>query len=172
MGYCMEISCGIWGMRWYDLVMKRSRKLTIIAALVLLALGIVSRCGVFHGIPVLNFFDPRDSFVRKWSGKLLALPTVASAEEFFKARRPEGLVVKMKDGSWISIVMEHSCCNGAGYDVVLYVTSTGERYVDWGTCYCGEFALENTIDYNEYSTESTAAFLGAVRAGGIQLVKL
>ena len=159
-------------MRCHNLEMTCRRKLTISVALILLVLGIVSRCGVFHGIPVLNFFDPRDSFVRKWSGNLLALPTRDSAEEFFQARRPEGLVVKMKDGSWTSIVMEHSCCNGAGYDVVLYVTSTGDRYVDWETCYCGGFSLKLTIDYKEYSTESTAAFLGAVLADGIQLEKL
>jgi hypothetical protein len=44
--------------------------------------------------------------------------------------------------------------------------------VDWKTCYCGEFDLELTIDQKQYSTESTAAFLGAVQAGGIQLEKL
>lgn len=76
----------------------------------------------------------------------------------------------MPDGSWVAVVMEHSCCTGAGFDATLYVASTGEAYLDSESCYCGWMPLGGELA--GYPKTSIADFMAAVKASGKKTTRL
>jgi hypothetical protein len=138
-----------------------------VSLLLALAIGAV-RLGLFPEGTPLDYFSPQSTFVRKWEKELLNCHNIKTAEAMLKLNKEGGQVVTMKDGSWVSIVMEHSCCTGAGFNATLYITSAGGSYLETDSCYCSFSDLRDEI-YG-YSQESTATFLEAVRSNRKHLV--
>ena len=74
------------------------------------------------------------------------------------------------DGSWVSVVMEHACCTGAGFDATLYVTSSGEAYLDTTTRYCGAFDLADSL--HVLPRTDSASLISSLASSGKRLIRL
>ena len=114
-----------------------------------------------RGTP-LDFFAPETRFVSRWRSELRFCPAPAAAELILKDNKEGGEVVRMADGSWVAVVMEHACCTGAGFNATLYVSSTGEAWLDSATCYCGWMPLGDELA--GYPATGVADFIAAVNA--------
>lgn len=119
-----------------------------------------------QGTP-FDFLSPASSFVRSWESRITSSDNPDTIESFVSKNKEGGWVVRTHDGGWVSIVMEHDCCTGAGFNATLYVTSGGDSFLDMKTCYCGSRPLAEEI--SRYSRASPKAFLADVRVGGKQL---
>lgn len=148
------------------------RLIPIILPLILL-LGIAiaaARLGLLPRGTPLDFFTAEATFIRSWKRTLISSPDAETAENKLKANKEGGAVVRMEDGTWVAVVMEHHCCTGAGFDATLYVTSEGETWLDSDTCYCGWESLE--WDMAEYSKKDIRSFLADVCSANKKLSKL
>lgn len=73
--------------------------------------------------------------------------------------------VRLKSGASAAVILEHACCNGAGFDVVAIRTSDGQEFFAQKN-YCGlegfQFALEDS------AMEDLPHFTAFLRAEGYQ----
>ncbi len=150
--------------------MKPIRKASKIIALLATAVAGLAWFGLLPGGSPFDYFSPDARFVRRWHSGLLGCGDASSAQSLLKKNKEGGEVIKMSDGSWVAVVMEHKCCTGAGFDATLYVTSTGEAYLDSDTCYCGWMPLGDEIC--TCPKTRVADYLAAVRASGKRLTRL
>ncbi len=150
--------------------MKRLFSITGVIALLCATLLGVAWFGLLpEGTPFDNF-SPKSRFIRSWRGALLNCPNAAAATTALRSNKEGGEAVMMADGSWVAVVMEHACCTGAGFDATLYVTSTGEVYLDPESRYCGWLPLGGEI--YAYPKRDIAEFLSAVSSSGKPLTRL
>ena len=150
--------------------MKIFRTILVPPILLCAALIGVAWIGLLPRGTPFDYFSPEARFVRRWHSDLRACSDPTSAQVLLKRNKEGGEAVMMADGSWLAIVMEHSCCTGAGFNATLYVASTGETYLDPESCYCGWTPLGDEI-YG-YPMNSIADFLAAVRSSGKRITRL
>jgi len=150
--------------------MKRLR--IILWPLILLgaALAGVAWTGLLPRGTPFDYFSPEARFVRQWRSDLRSCSDPDSAKTLLKRNKEGGEAVTMSDGSWVAVVMEHSCCTGAGFNATLYVVSTGETYLDSESCYCGWLPLGEEI-YG-YPKTSVHDFIAAVKSSGKKTTRL
>jgi hypothetical protein len=150
--------------------MRRFRTVFWILALVASAIAGTAWIGLLPRGSPFDYFSPEARFVRRWHSDLRDCADASSAQSLLNKNKEGGEAITMSDGSWVAVVMEHHCCTGAGFDATLYVTSSGEAYLDSDTCYCGWMPLGDEI----YTCPKTrvADFLAAVRASGKRLTRL
>ncbi|RYD31091.1 MAG: hypothetical protein EOP86_18635 [Verrucomicrobiaceae bacterium] len=150
--------------------MRKSRSIPAWLTLLCAALVGVAWTGLLPRGTFLDGLSPQARFVRHWHSGLSHCADSAAAEALLKHNKEGGEVAMMADGSWVSVVMEHSCCTGAGFNATLYVASTGEAVLDPESCYCGWMPLGEEI-YNHPKT-SVSDFLAAVGTDGKKIIRL
>ncbi len=148
--------------------MKRLAIIGIPIALLCVAMFVgAAKIGMLPQGTPFDFLSPASSFVRSWESQIASSDDPDAIESFVSKNKEGGWVIRTDDGGWVSVVMEHECCTGAGFNATLYVTSAGDSFLDTKTCYCGSMPLAEAI--SSYSRASPDAFLADVRAGGKQL---
>lgn len=150
--------------------MKRLIWIGLPLALLLAILTGIAKFGLVPRGTPLDYFAPESAFVREWRAALESSQSPDDALTKLGKNKEGGEVVRMADGTWVAVVMEHECCTGAGFNATLYVTSKGKSYLDADTCYCGFFLLGRELQGHDNS--SIDAFLTAVRASGKPLAEL
>lgn len=115
----------------------------------------------------LDYFAQEVDFVRGWVEVLRGCADADAAEAAVKGNKEGGMVLRMADGSWVAVVMEHKCCTGAGFNATVYVMSDGRAFVDEDTCYCGRTDLDWSLEV--YELRDGESFLEQVRERGIDL---
>lgn len=150
--------------------MKLPLKLSIgFALLATLIIGLAMLGKIPRGTP-MDTLAPEAHFVQQWKTQLESATNPEAAAAIVRQNKEGGKVVHLNDGTWIAVVMEHECCTGAGYNATLYVTSSGESYLDVETCYCAFMELDGEIDHHSHA--SIAAFLDDIRSSGKMITRL
>ncbi len=71
--------------------------------------------------------------------------------------------IQLESGETASVILEHGCCSGAGFDAVAVRTSDGEEYASWNN-YCGLNAFEFSLKDDAWT--SLAEFKSFLSANG------
>jgi len=108
--------------------MKKTLHFLFAAALFISLFG----CGLSH---------EQESFRKKWIKKFKKVNTPAD----LKSLRLMDKVYfrKFKNGDWIIVAVEHSCCVGAGFDATLIKDNRNRIYFDFKYTWCGIPMLAN-----------------------------
>lgn len=150
--------------------MRKRRSIPARLTLVCAAVVGVAWMGLWPRGTPLDYFSPQSRFVRHWYSGLSRCADPSAAQALVKDNKEGGEVVRMADGPWVSVVMEHSCCTGAGFNATLYIASTGGAFPDPESCYCSWMPLGEEL-YSHPKT-SISDFLAAVRADGRRITRL
>ena len=150
--------------------MKKLRPIFALLILLCTALVGVAWIGFLPRGTPLDYFSPQARFIRHWQSDLSRCSGPSAAQSMLYRNKEGGEAVRMLDGSWVAVVMEHSCCTGAGFDATLYVASTGGTFLDLDSSYCGWMPLGDEI--HNYPKTGISEFLTAVKAGGKKIIQL
>ena len=93
-----------------------------------------------------------EEFVDQWSSRFLKCPDMESLAQNY----PNMYIRKFDNGEWLAIVHEHSCMDGAGYDVSVFYDSTGAIRYDKGHNFCGYEGL--SCEMNRIEAKSAQEF--------------
>jgi hypothetical protein len=150
--------------------MKSILKLGLPLCLLLAALIELAKIGILPTGTPFDYFRPEACYAREWRDKLQAAKSAESALSAVQENIEGGELVRLSDGTWVAVVMEHACCTGAGFNATLYVTSAGRAYLDSDSCYCGFTELGEELSASD--KKSIEAFLTSIKSGGKHITEL
>lgn len=87
-------------------------------------------------------------------------------EAFVQLRGGGGLAVKMESGDSATVILEHSCCSGAGFDAVAVRTSDGQEFFARKN-YCGVQGF--FVELTEEGAKDIPHFTAFLRSEGYEV---
>lgn len=89
-------------------------------------------------------------------------------DAFTELRHGGGSPLKLESGASASVILEHSCCSGAGFDAVAVRTSDGQEFYSKNN-YCGLGGF--FFELEEAAVQDLPRFTAFLRAHGYEELK-
>jgi len=77
-------------------------------------------------------------------------------------------VVMLNDSNWVAFRMNHACCSGDGFDVVIAKDSLGKLWIDRKKNFCGYEGLAASL--RQLNTQTLATFFDGCKHIGLNFI--